>query len=441
MVLAGQGRLSLTEYGKWRSLGEAAITLGTTREALATQLDTASRRISEALGVRGCIELGEGRFRVVDVAGIIRLSGRVELEVAPKFLSLTDPLWREDYFALAALSRYGRLLPREALQADSRSRSWLPDLLARAIVNLYDRAYRRPLREYRNRTWTAFSLDGEVEPESVAWPDAEGFLQAGLMLGRENTFNRVIQDAMTKVMPEVRDGDARAELLACLLRLGPQGGRLPKQLPRLPARHRHWLDLYDLAKDVLRGFGTKYRDDLLSIVRGSLPGFVIRTADSWETLVFLAARLGFPSRKVQKIPHLLGTRRSQLSGAVTPFSVTPDVTVVGTGEATLIIDAKYKTQSSPSAREAPGIAATDVYEALAFLEAAKQQFAVLVYPMSGSAEGEAHPGVTQHFEAVVTGGKTVHGITLDVRGISKSGSLASIGRGLERAVSELGGGG
>src|SRR5712664_628524 len=147
MVVAGQGRLSLTEYGKWRSLGEAALALGTTRDALATQLDTASRRISEALGVHGCIEVGEGRFRVVDVAGIIRLSGRVELEVAPKFLSLSDPRWREDYFALAALSRYGRLLPREALQADTRSRSWLPDLLARAIVSLYDRAYRRPLRE------------------------------------------------------------------------------------------------------------------------------------------------------------------------------------------------------------------------------------------------------------------------------------------------------
>lgn len=435
MVVTGQGRLSLTEYGKWRPIAEAAVALGTTRDVLATQLDTASRRISEALGVQGCIEVAEGRFRVVDVAGIIRLSGRVELEVSPKFLSLYDAQWREDYFALAALTRYGRLLPREALQADSRTRSWLPDLLARAIVNLYDRAYRRPLREYRNREWTSFSLDGEVDPESVVWPAAEGYEQAGLMLGRDNTFNRAIRDAMTKVLPEVRNGDARAELMARLLQLGPQGHSLPKQLPRLPGRHRHWLDLYDVAKDVLRGFGTKYRDDLLSIVRGSLPGFVIRTADSWETLVFLAARIGFPNRRVHKVPHPLGTRHNDLTGAVTQLAVTPDVTVVGTAETTLILDAKYKTQNAPSGRETLTISATDVYEALTFLKATDQKSAVLVYPMSGAAEAhEEVAGSTKHFETVTVDDKNVHGITLDVRGISRHDGLKLIGQGLAAGV-------
>src|SRR5581483_5863551 len=112
-------RLRLREYGAWTSLADTARDFGVPSSRFSYYLDRAAGRIYRESGVQKPFEFDRQSFRVIDVAGLIRLTPGAELEVIPKFLSGEDPTWREDFFAIASLARYGHILPAEKLLASS----------------------------------------------------------------------------------------------------------------------------------------------------------------------------------------------------------------------------------------------------------------------------------------------------------------------------------
>lgn len=263
-----------------------------------------------------------------------------------------------------------------------------------------------------------------MEPESVAIPDDDGFLQAGIVLDRQNIFNETIYAGMRAVIPEVRDGDTRRQLTNRLVQLSPQNALATRPRYRhLPARHRVWQDLYDLAEQVLGGSGWEYRQ----LQRAILPGYVLRTDTAWESLVFTAISLGLKDYRVAKTQHRLGIRRTPSKGGRLVMT-TPDITAVKQSGETLLIDAKYKGRARSDGQEALSIDPSDLYETLAFLTATDTDVAALVYPSLRNSNGST--GESAVFEEITVEKKRVFGVEVNPRGISGQSGLRGFSEGL-----------
>jgi 5-methylcytosine-specific restriction enzyme subunit McrC len=428
-------RLSIVEYGPATKIPREAARLGITQDALQKSLEQTARRMSDVLGVADPLWFERDGFRVGGVAGLIRLTNGLELEVCPKFLDPADPGWRDDFFLIATLTRYGRVLPKDALQSEAKEKYSLGDLIALTVLEMYEANQARPLRVYKKRTWKSFDIDGELDSESLLAPDESGFLQEGIFLDRKNQYNQVIYHAVSVLLPEVRDGDVRRKLSEVRLRLAPQNSR-PRARPgtkRLPPRHSRWQDLYDLSTEVLRGFGVGFRDRAQVFA----PGFVLRTANAWETLLRMAVRSVMTDRIVLKTEHPLGARTRSSDGKVALVRVTPDMTVRRSGGLAVPVDAKYKGRIGPDGFEQIGISNADLYETLAFMDATNAKLSVLLYPKPGTNEPRS-VGACDLFERIEVGDRLVLGATVEIRGISGPNGLRSFSLAVADALRESG---
>lgn len=428
-------RLLVTEYGPPLQLDNAAASLNIPKEALLRYLDEASHRISTAVNIAEPIEFSRDSFRVVDVAGLIRLGPSIHLEVRPKFLAGTeDSGWREDFFLIANLVRFGRILPWEQLHSAVSEKGDLADLIAYACVSMYDEHRRRPLRVYNQRKWSDFSIDGEIDPESVLMPGDRGFVQSGVVLDRRNKFNEVIHHSMGVLLPELHDRDVRNQLVQRYLNLGPQNSsRRPRHMKAfVPHRHRRWQELYDLSKEIIEGFGISFEDDF----RSSLPGFVIKTNDAWEALIFRAAQIGMKERTVRKQSYPFADRQTPLTKRI--IKVTPDVSIHRPDGEIFLIDAKYKTRVSADGREQLDIDAPDVYEALAFMRASQTKKIILIYPSPPSGGTTRTVGATADFERVAIGEQEIIGMSINPRSIAQKFGFQSFCANLAATLIEAG---
>lgn len=422
--------LVVTEYGTRQGISNSAAMLGLPATTLRSVLAEAAGRAAAIVGANDAIQFHGDTFRFVGVAGIIRLGVSSQLEIVPKFLQPESVGWREDFFAVANLVKYGRILPREAAHGIVTESRNLSDLVGRAAVYLFDRHSRNPMREYRRRSWTSFDVDGDLDPETVVLPASEGFDQEGSVFDRRNPTNRVITDALRVLSHQVADGELRQQLVQRQQRLGDQSQeRLPTRR-RLPSRQRQWQDLYDLSWDVLRGYGTQYATQLQTPRPGSLPGYLLRTEDAWESLILSALRIGFGQTNVQKRGYTLGTRSR--AGRRMNVVVTPDVSVGAASP--LVVDAKYK---SPDDNAEPRISPADLYEALAFAHASKAKRILLLYPSAPRDSGQLRPGSGVISETVVAVGCEVVAATVEVAGISAPGGLAEMCRVLAGRVADI----
>jgi len=133
--------------------------------------------------------------------------------------------------------------------------------------------------------------------KSAVNPNEDGFLQSGAVFDRGNEYNYVIGKAISLLQLEANDSDLRRLLQAAERDLGKQPPSMRRIAPRqVPPRHRQWQNLYELCLAVTKGFGIGLQDrkDLLA------PGFLLRTAEAWESLILLAARAALPDKRVIK---------------------------------------------------------------------------------------------------------------------------------------------
>ena len=374
----------------------------------------------------------DGGVQFQNVAGILLVAPRIELEVAPKFLG-EAPGWREDFFLLATLSSHGRLLDREGLNSSSRETSDLATLIGRSFVEMYNQNRRRPVRAYRRLPHTGFSLEGDFDPEALAFPGEDGFDQEVTTFTSRNSYNAVLRAAASRLASVVPDVETRARLEHVAQDLPRQA--VPTRLSerRLPSRGRSWQPAYELAIDVLRGFGGTFDPKNLFA-----PGFVVSTWQIWEDLVSVGLRLSFGAKNlwVQR-RYRLGSRT--IAGEASPVSVTPDcVVAIGTGqdERQVIVDAKYKGNVDRRDRV---VSSSDTYEALAFSRATGVNEVVLVYPMTigSGAESLGRVGHVNEFSSTRVDETRIRAIEVGVRGVSETGGLRQFAGALRSEICKV----
>lgn len=417
-------RIALTENQARPVLGAAAAEVGQSRQEVAALLAESSRRLRKLQGLENePIVIDGDHVKVVELAGLIRVERGLELEVAPKFLGHESPGWREDFFRIASLAQGGRILPHEEIAAGRGRSNDLASLVGRVIVDLYKHEQRRPVRLYRRRRWEDFEIDGDLDEESVFLPTESGFQQEKVVLERQNRYNEILAEAARLLVPEVEDQDVRRQLQRMYAQLSPQ--RRPLSVAgaphRLPSRHRRWQQVYDICRRVVAGFGMDFE-----LEEAPAPGFILKTWPAWEDLLFLAMRTGLRGDEVESHQgHEFGKRDGK------EFNVTPDGTVSNEG-VRLLWDAKYKADWEKGRRR---VSATDVYEANAFLQAAKVGRIALLYPRLAR-QGLVGCGETEVFETVELASGIIYGVAVEARGISARGGFHAFSRSLAAGVVE-----
>ena len=413
-------RYGAVEYSRPAPLAEeissgSRIPIGRARELLRNS----AARVRRLLRLEANpVSWADDGVQFQNVAGILLVAPRVELEVAPKFLG-DAPGWREDFFLLATLSSHGRLLDREGLNSSSRETSDLATLIGRSLVEMYNQNRRRPLRAYRRLPHTGFSLEGDFDAEDLTFPGEDGFDQEVTTFTSKNSYNAVLRAAASRLAGVVPDVETRARLEHVAQRLPRQA--VPTRLSerRLPSRGRSWQPAYDLAVDILRGFGGTFDPKNLFA-----PGFVVSTWQIWEDLVSVALRLGFGPSGVSVQPrHRLGSR--VVGGVSTPVNVRPDCVVAvetESGRRRVVVDAKYKGNVDRGERS---VSSSDTYEALAFSRATGVDEVVLVYPMTvgNGPTPLGLVGCAGEFASIRVENTVIRAVEVGVRGVSETNGL------------------
>jgi hypothetical protein len=429
-------RFSLVEYAPPKALiGEIVRATGLNASRVIDNLQRAGERSARLMNLSSSpLLINSPRVQAVDFAGLMRVGPSFELEVAPKFLGLGTATWREDFFFLAMLSKHGRLLGAERLRALSSPNGDLATLVARSLIQMFWDQHRRPIRTYRRQVIREFGIEGDVDAEELRSVSEEGIVQTVIRFDRANLFNAVIKSAATELSLIVRDTETRASLKRIATYLGGQGS--PKGRPGacLPSRSRAWQTTFELALDILKGFGVTYDSG-----RALAPGFVVNTWRVWEDLVTISLRASLGGKTVvPQVGFQLGyrQRRSQNTwGDRRALEVTPDLKVYGAGAgfSDILIDAKYKGRLNSGKQR---VAEADVYEAMAFGRAAKAKDIVLAYPKTADT-AKAATGAASIFERVDVDDLRIWGVEVEVRGISRIGALRAFANGVVDQLREI----
>lgn len=160
------------------------------------------------------------------------------------------------------------------------------------------------------------------------------------------------------------------------------------------------------------------------------PGFILRTAEAWESLIALAARASLPDRSVGKPSYHWAQRYSLVKKTEEPLTLTPDLTISMNGGISLLVDSKYKGRLLDPSKEKIQISSADVYESIAYLEATGASNIVLVYP----GRIDTSLGVTLLMEKVILDEKSIVSIAIDPRGIAIRGGFRRFADGLGAAL-------
>jgi len=407
-------------------LTDASKQTGLKTDDLRGLIERASTKIMASLGIQERpLNLEGNRLSTTGIAGLVRLSPTLELEIVPKFLDGKSPSWRDDLFFLASISPRGFLFSRDVVQASNEKINDLFSLAGRYLVQEIERLQRRPLRFYNYASWIDWSYDGEIDPDDLLFPGADGFTQTGLALNRSNEVNAVILAAVKLLLSRVVDPEVRRRLTRASAYLSPQQRiQKPSHTSTLPGRHSHWQPAYTLASQVLDGLGVGIGPGALTA-----PGFVINSWRLWEDLIRRAVQLRFPVTSRYHPIHRLGNRTDS-----SEVSVIPDLQIAQEDGASLIIDAKYKGRSDREAR----ISNADLYESLAFMEASGLRTTLLVYPSSRSNhETNIDTGAIEVLDQIIVGERRVVAAAIDVVGISKRDGYKHFCDGVFRVIESL----
>ncbi len=417
-------RLSITEYGLSKvSIPELANNIGLQEEELKEMLIEKGKELKELLMLKQSpMQITDNFFSVVEIAGIISLNNIFFIEVAPKFLG-NDELngyWREDFFFLAMLSRYGKILESDKITAAIEEENSFYMLLAKIMIEMYEKNAHKPIRNYHKRIFKDFSIDAEFEAEDIILPDADGFEQYEFILGKQNRYNTIISQAFNQLASQINDYHLKFKINKILNNLSTNDLIISKNASKfIPNRNSEWQDLYNLSLQIIDGSG-------LTLKTGELNsfGYVINTWRVWEDVISIALSnvYGHKLVKTQK-SYTLGVKEIINDGvrSISRVKVIPDIVVyeeIG-DKPYFILDAKYKGNVDKARH---GITKADLYEALAFAKAVNCNNVFLAYPSSPNREN--HLGHIEVFEIIKQGLIKIIGIKINIKGISKINALS-----------------
>lgn len=425
-------KIVLYEYGTAESIDALADSCRIAPQSMRLLLRKANARIMRALSLTAApFIMDSNTVRAANVAGSIRLSAQVELEIVPKYLGFAeeDAHWKEDFYLLSILSKHGRLLEGDNIHTVSAFRSTLYDIAGRALAENFVPLRRHLLRKYRRDQFNDYSIEGEIRFEDAFIWQPDGIPQENVTFDKRNEYNATILAAMRHVQPHITDVNVQRILQESITVLQPQNPvRLDRPRLELPARELRWKSEYDLAYDIIHGMGTIFTDgNILS------PGFIVSTWQIWEWLLTTAIRIGETNLNIvgQK-PYLLGTVQDH-TPATQQLFVYPDVSAIqpNTGEVVYLVDAKYKLLSLTGYRN---VNRADLYEALAFCQSSGCRYLFLAYPSESASDAEARVNLAATYRIV---GNTVFALKVPVQGLSIPGGLRSFSNTLISGINEI----
>lgn len=403
--------LSVREYGAPTLLEEAASALDISVSELTNLLFNASERIRARLNINDAIFISGKSFRVGKIAGILKLSQNIELEIIPKFLIDGSVSWKEDFYFIASLSRFGVYLSEDKMSSALSQTSALVDSLAETIINQFVQLRRSPIRTYEAFEWRDFVISGDLDDSDYYQYDEDGFQQRETRLSMINVYNKVFYEAFKLLLVEVCSPQLKLKITSCIAYLSPQAKNPAMLYKPLQNRNRKWQRIYMLSLSILKSFKVSYTAQDMEV----LPGFLIRTADSWENLMLSSLKSRTTNFIVNNSNYLFGSH-SKPSVSLNKLFVHPDISVYDTAKCVLLLDAKYKSQDSSGEM---AVSRADIYEMLAFLVSKKVKKGLLLYPaQSGLFSVDSLPGQTCAFERILIQEHEIVGLCINVEGIS-----------------------
>lgn len=421
-------RIVISEW-QWAfdAIGQYAAARGISLSESESAFRRLGEKVQQSLHLKKSpIEIASGGVRAKGVAGLVGLDENFEIEIVPKYALPDSAHWRQDLLFITMVSKHGNLLLQNQIRASTAATNDLASLVAQVLLRLFYANRRTPLKTYHLVRYRDFELDGEFDAEDLLLPDSEGFEQHRYQFDTNNEFSATLKASVDVLCKKVREPALLNQLRRMAGDIGQITATPSKVRRRVPARLRRWQSLYDLAFDVIRGFGLAPGNS-----HHQMPGFVVNTWQMWQDLVARALMQAFGASAVNtQLGHPLGI--SLRNGKSTNIKVVPDAVLVDQSPA-LIVDAKYKGRAEDGPE---GIKDTDFYEAMAFMQGVASNQAILVYPAIN-----AKPKMTGDTEVVeylkLLNGQQIWALGLEVNGISGAGGFTSFVQGLAQQIVTL----
>ena len=377
-------KISLVEYGSGIIL-DNLFAGNVTIQNLKVLLDRANIVIQRSLKTnKRVLEISDGKLRALGIAGAIRLSKEIEIEIVPKMLNDSqNGDWKESLFLLAALSKYGNIITTEHIHSSTAYKESLYDIAGRILAREYLNNKRKPIRQYRRERFADFAIDGEIDFERAFEKNPDGIPQSRVSFDKINPLNATIRSAMQIVLPYVKDVSIKQIILRAIQELGEQPLESTNKL-RVPARNKEWTEIYNLSFDIVSGMGSSLESgEIMS------PSFIVDTWRIWEWLITIALKIGLGNsyKTIPQAKTAWGVKKiDEKSFKVNVF---PDIAVVKRSLSNIplfLVDAKYKVLPEGGTVE---IERSDLYEAFAFCRATGAKKIFLAYPTATSCDRES----------------------------------------------------
>ena len=405
-------KLSLVEYDNGIVVSEDIRPL----------IERANKVICQALHLnRAALAMTDGKMRALGIAGTIRLSRDLELEIIPKMLDdQGENDWKESLYILAALSKYGNIITSEHIHSNTAYKDSLYDIAGRILAREYSAHRRKPLRQYRRKRLRDFSIDGEIDFDLLFEKNPDGIPQEKVSFDIINPYNATIQSAMRIVLPCIKEGSVRQILNRAIQELGYQTISSSQRM-KVPSRNREWTDVYNLAFDIVSGMGSSLENgEIMS------PSFIVDTWRIWEWLITVALRVGLGTTLRVSPQETVPWGQKKAKGKKSRINVFPDVAIyaaAGNTEPVFLVDAKYKVLSEKNASE---IDRDDLYEAFAFCHATGAKKLLLAYP--ALADDETESGSVSIVSTYEIDDVTISAIKVAFGSITKQGNITAFCR-------------
>lgn len=417
-------RLSVTEYGVSKlKIKDLANKINLKEAELKEMLIKKGKELKELLMLKESpIKINGDSFKVVEMAGIINVNDTLIIEVAPKFLGndVDNEHWREDFFFLAMLSSYGKLLDSDKITTSLEEENSFYMLLAKIMIEMYEKNAHRPIRNYHRRVFKDFSIDAEFDVEDIIFPDSDGFEQYEFILSKENQYNQVICQAFNHLANQINNHYLKIKINRIVSNLSKNELKIYTNVPKqVPNRNLVWNDLYNLSLHVIDGNGLALKSGEMQSI-----GYAINTWRVWEDVISITLSNAYGKHlvKLQK-KYTLGIKRDIKTGGKSSrmVKVKPDIVVYEESgdNPYFILDTKYKGHIDKGQLI---ITEADLYEALAFAKAVNCNNVFLAYPSPPT--GQNKLGHIEVFEIIEQDATKVIGVKVNTKGISKINALS-----------------
>lgn len=421
-------RIELIEYGAGIELKHLEIHCDSSQE-LNDSIAAANKRICRKLGLqKNPLVISDGRLRVCGIAGMVRLTKSIEIEVVPKFLShVKNTSWKETLYLLSVLSKHGGILTNERILSSTSYIASLYDIAGRILAQEFQKNRRKPIRKYRKDSFCDFSIDGDIDFTSVLERNDDGIKQSRIRFDIYNEYNAVISKAMKTVIPYTSDNQARNVLQSAIGMFGKQAEPVREKM-RVPVRNKEWEDAYALSYDIINGLANSF--DAGKILA---PGFVVSTWQLWEWLITTGLSLAnVPGTVKPQTPVKWGNKK--VGSQSYSVNVYPDVEILDANshQVLYLVDAKYKVLTNQATGEANR---DDIYEAFAFCSATNTNTLFLAYPGDSGSANSAGNVTQQSFYEI--GSKKIFVVTVDFGTISTRGGLFAFGHNLNLGLNTI----